>query len=157
MLISLLAYSNVFFTEFSKILKHIKFTIVYCLGNNPTNYYLLRDGRVLPDTISLPEYEVQNAYIYNSDTHTICKANDPFPQGRFRSLPYLSITFQNTYIQQVDISDWLGEIRANPVPNDIQVKQILTLWSLVNKQYIPEGDGTTIHVVDSDANETTIR
>jgi hypothetical protein len=157
MLMTVLAYSNIFLTELSKIWKHMKFTIVYCLGNNPTNYYLLHDGRVLPDSMSLPEYEVQTAYIYNSDTHTICKANDPFPQGRFRSLPYLSITFQNTYIQQVDISDWLGEIRANPVPNDIHVKQILTLWSLATNRYIPEGEGTTIHVVDSDANETIIR
>jgi len=156
MLISCLAYSNILLNAVTKAWRCLKYTLVQYLGNNPTNYYLLKDGRVLPDTISLPDHEIQTAFLYDSESHTIRKASDANPQGRFRPLPYLSITFQNTYIETIDISDWLGEVRANPVPNTMSVQQILSLWSIVNRRYVPTGDNLEIHVVDSDANETVI-
>jgi len=156
MFITALSYANAVISFFSSFWKDTKYLIVGSLGSLPTDYYLLRDGRVLSDTIELPDYERAHAYVYQHTTNTICKATDMFPQGRFRALPYLSITFQNTYIHRVDISDWIGEIRANPVPQDISVKQLLRLWSCVNHRYVPEGEGTIIHVTDSDANETVI-
>jgi len=156
MLISFLAYSNMALFYMSFLWKEIKYAVVDYLGNNPTNYYLLQDGRILPDTIQLPDYERVTAYMYNSDTNTMSKANNLTPEGRFKPLPYLSITIQNDHIPRTDISDWVGEVRANPVPRDMNVKQIIALWSLVNRRYVPNGEGLVIHVVDSDANETVI-
>ena len=156
MLVEFLAYSNICYTELIKALKFLKISLVNVLGNNPTHYYLLSDGRVLPDSISLPEQEFQTAFLYNSDSNTISRANDTTPQGRFKSLPFLSITFKNRYIQSTDISEWIGEVRANPVPVNMSVKQLLTLWSLVKCHYVPTGDNLEINVVDSDANETVI-
>ena len=156
MLIAFLAYSNTALSYVTFLWKEIKYAIVDYLGNNPTNYYLLQDGRILPDTIQLPDYERVTAYMYKSDTNIMCKANNLTPEGRFKPLPYLSITFQNTHIPRTDISDWVGEVRANPVPRDMNVKQIMALWSLVNRRYVPSGEELVIHVVDSDANETVI-
>jgi len=156
MLLEFLAYSNVCLFELTKVLQFFKHALVHTLGNNPTHYYLLNDGRVLPDTIALPGQEFQTAFLYNSTTNTISRANDTTPQGRFKSLPYLSITFKNQYIQSTDISEWIGEVRANPVPVNMNVKQLLTLWSLVKNQYVPIADNLEINIVDSDANETVI-
>jgi len=156
MLISFLAYSNTILFYTTYFLKELKHAIVDFLGNNPTNYYLLEDGRVLPDSIQLPDYERVTAYMYNSNTNTISKANNLTPEGRFKPLPYLSITVQNDHVPRTDISDWVGEVRANPIPRNINVKQIIALWSLVNRRYTPTGEGLVIHVVDSDANETVI-
>lgn len=156
MLLEFLAYANICFTELSKVFQFLKHALVNALGNNPTHYYLLSDGRVLPDSIELPEPDFQTAFLYNSTTNTISRANDTTPQGRFKSLPFLSITFKNQYIQRTDISEWIGEVRANPVPVNMNAKQLLTLWSLVTNRYVPIADNLEINVVDSDANETVI-
>jgi hypothetical protein len=156
MIMECLAYANTAYSTFQKYWKYTKHNVVEYLGPLPQNLYLLQDGRVIPDSIEIPEQEKASAYIYLCETHTICKATNTTPEGRFRPLPFLSIVFQNDYTERTDISEWLGDIRANPVPETIQVKQLLALWSLTTNTFVPQGNGMVVNVTDSDGNDSVL-
>ena len=119
----------------------------YYLGPEPVNYYLFRDGRLLPTTVHVPEGV--DCFVYDAATQQITERNNPNPSGRFRALPYLGIS-----VGTLDISDWLGDVRANPV-FAFRPKQLLELWSLVDNTYV--NLDASIHVVHSDGTEEVIR
>jgi len=121
----------------------VKHELRIWLGPEPSSYYLLSDGRVLPSSITLPEDVRPHTYIYDPHTKYIRLYTNS--SGRFRPLPFLGMRFEDH-----DISDWVGEIRAYPVPN-LSVKQIVTLWSLSHTTYIPAR--LLVHVVKNDGTE----
>jgi hypothetical protein len=77
-------------------------------------------------------------------------------EGRFRPLPYLSLVVEEEDVGNTDLSDWLGELRAKPVPASMRVEQIITLWSLTNNQYLPTTN-TTVRYTTTDGTESVVR
>lgn len=71
------------------------------------------------------------------------------PEVRHRRLHVIAANFSHADTGPVDISDWVGEIRAFPVP-ELPVKQLLTLWSLVHHQYVPLSGGAQVNVTKND-------
>lgn len=122
------------------------------LGPEPEAYYLLSDGQILPTTLVLPDSVFNTTHVYNPDTQRITLASTTEPEGRFRPLPYLAVQVSHPTTGTVDLSDWLGEVRANPVP-DLDTKQLITLWSYLHNRYVPLCPGTTITVTTSDGQE----
>ncbi len=118
------------------------------LGPSPQQFYLLSDGRVLPTTIRLPPIVTSTAFVYDPLTHRMYQNNTP-QDARFRRLPYIAASFNHVSTGEVDISDWLGEIRAHPVP-ELSVKQLLTLWSFANNRYAPLSEGVQVTVTKND-------
>ena len=108
------------------------------LGPEPHNFYLLADGRVLPTTISLPADVEATTFLFNPLTYHFTKATATAPEGRFKpAVPYLSVVIKQPVLGDVDLSEWVGELRANPVPENLPLKQLVTLWSLVHNKYVP--------------------
>jgi hypothetical protein len=135
------------------VASHIRRT----LGPEPQNYWLLHDGRILPEYVNLPPAVESTAFFYDTSTARITLANDRAPQGRFRPLTTISIQIQDEIVGSTDISDWLGEIRANPVP-PLPPHQLIYLWSAVHGQYIPPfSRGTSIVVTTSSGDEEMLR
>jgi hypothetical protein len=118
----------------------------YYLGPEPVNYYLFSDGRIVPSTVDVPEGI--DCFVYDTKTMQITQRTNPNPHGRFRALPYIGIT-----VGTLDISDWLGEIRANPV-HAFRPHQLLELWSLVHQTYV--NLDLPIEVVHSDGRQEVI-
>lgn len=121
------------------------------LGPEPMKLYILKDGSVLPSTLLLPTDMEDEAYIFCPNTNQITSLQNPTPEGRFRPLPYIGIQF-NAVSNSVDISDWLGEIRANPIPPNITVEQIVRVWMFVHNRYISLKN-TKAHIVKNDGTE----
>ena len=108
------------------------------LGPEPQNYYLLADGRIMPTTVTLPRDVAEEALLFNYKKNHITAAVEPLREGRFkRAVPYLSIVIKQPITGDIDLSEWVSEIRANPVPEILTLKQLVTLWSLVHNQYVP--------------------
>jgi len=123
------------------------------LGPEPQSYYLLADNQVLPTTVVLPDSVFQRAYIYDPTTQRITLASNTNPDGRFKRLPYVALQVIHADIGTIDMSDWLGEVRANPVP-DLDVQQLAVLWSYVHCRYVPIfNGGATIKSTTSDGEE----
>jgi len=125
------------------------------LGPEPQDYYLLADGRVLPTTMILPVEIASTAYYYNVAKNQITDIPTGFvTHGRFKpAVPYLSMTIQQPGAADIDLSEWLGELRASPVPQNLPLKQLVTLWSLVKNTYVPSA--YTLAVInDAGENET---
>lgn len=108
------------------------------LGPEPQKFYLLADGRVLPTTIRLPADITELAFIFNPQTQHFTSVAAQTPEGRFKpAVPYLSIVIKQPITGDIDLSEWVGDLRANPVPEILTLKQLVTLWSLVHNQYVP--------------------
>ena len=118
----------------------------YYLGPEPVDYYLFDDGRIIPSMVNIPEGI--ECFVFNTKSMQITKRDNPNPHGRFRALPYLGIS-----VGTLDISDWLGEIRANPV-HTFRPHQLLELWSLVHNTYV--NLDLPIQVIHSDGREELI-
>jgi hypothetical protein len=118
----------------------------YYLGPEPLNYYLFRDGRILPTSVAIPDGI--DCFVFDTKTMQITQRDNPTPNGRFRALPYLGIS-----VGTLDISDWLGEIRANPV-YPFRPHQLLELWSLVHQTYV--NLDLAVQVIHSDGREEII-
>ena len=125
------------------------------LGPEQQQYYLLSDGQVLPSTTQLPDTVRQAAHIYDPLTSRITLFQNREPDGRFRPLRYISMRIDNAIVGNIDISEWLGDIRANPVPS-LSPKQILNLWAYTQNQYIPQEGATTLFVTSSMGEEETV-
>jgi hypothetical protein len=68
----------------------------------------------------------------------LTNAAEPLTTGRFKpAVPYLSVVIKQPIMGDIDLSEWVGELRANPVPETLPLKQLVTLWSLAYNQYIP--------------------
>jgi len=108
------------------------------LGPEPQKFYLLADGRVLPATISLPSDIAELAFIFNPQTQHFTSVTAQTSEGRFKpAVPYLSVVIKQPITGDIDLSEWVGDLRANPVPENLPLKQLVTLWSLVHNQYVP--------------------
>jgi len=108
------------------------------LGPEPVSYFLLADGRVMPVTVILPNDIAEHAFFFNVATNRITAATNPAMEGRFRpAVPYLSVVIKQPILGDIDLSEWIGELRANPVPETLTLKQLVTLWSMVHNQYTP--------------------
>jgi len=121
------------------------------LGPEPLTWLLLADGRILPSSVLLPESVKSSTYEFDPHTNRMKLANDT-EDGRFRPMRYLSLTVEEP-VGNTDLSDWLGEIRAKPVPESMRVQQLITLWSLTNNQYLPITN-VTIRYTNSEGDET---
>ena len=126
------------------------------LGPSPQNILLLEDGQVLPSTTNLPDIVRNSAHLFDPLTNQMTLLNNPSPEGRFRRLHYLSAELQHELVGSLDISDWIGEIRANPVPHTMSLKQLFQLYGQVHSTYIPLSDGVTITGTTSDGETVTI-
>jgi hypothetical protein len=108
------------------------------LGPEPQNYYLLADGRIMPTTIVLPTDVAEVAFLFNYKKNRLTSAVETLTEGRFKpAVPYLSLVIKQPITGDIDLSEWLGELRANPVPENLPLKQLVTLWSLTNSRYVP--------------------
>ena len=125
------------------------------LGPEPQNYYLLADGRVVPTTFALPADVADLAFLFNTLTQHFTSAAATAPDGRFKpAVPYLSVVIKQPITGDIDLSEWVGELRANPVPENLPLKQLVTLWSLINSRYIPLS--YTLETINSDGEYETV-
>jgi len=122
------------------------------LGQSPMYYYICDDGQIIPTTTNVPQEVRRHMYVYDPHTHRITQADNPNPTGRFRPLAILSMRIENPIVGNIDICDWLGNVRANPVPN-LRFQQILALWSCVHNVYIPHNVQTNVYLVRSNGDE----
>jgi len=123
------------------------------LGPEPERLYVFTDGRVAPVRFDLPEALQSTTYVFDPATNRITLASAPEPEGRFRRLPLIGLRLEHPSIEPVDLSDWIGDIRANPVPS-LTTKQLIQIGSYTQQRYLPTGDGAIAHVVGEDG-ETT--
>jgi hypothetical protein len=120
------------------------------IGPQPQAFYLLSDGQVIPSTVNISHTFQANTYVYNPDNYRITLAfSETEPNARFRRLPYIAGNIQHEGIGTIDISDWLGELRAHPIP-DLHIKQLIVLWSLVHNQYVPFTNGLQVTITKND-------
>ena len=119
------------------------------LGPAPQYFYLLQDGRVLPSSVSLPNSLADSTHMYNPFTHKMTLLTNTDPDVRHRRLHVIAANFSHADTGNVDISDWVGEIRANPVP-ELPIRQLLTLWSLVHNRYVPFSGGVQVSITKND-------
>lgn len=131
----------------------LKQALRHWLGPEPQQFYLLADGHVLPTTMEIPESLHATTYIFDPHTNHMVLASNPAPEGRFRRLPYVALSVQDEIVGNIDLTEWIGELRANPVPSDMPVKQLLTVWSLVHNRYVPLSGGVRVDVVGADGEE----
>jgi hypothetical protein len=125
------------------------------LGPEPQNYYLLADGRVVPTTFALPADVADLAFLFNTLTQHFTSAAVPAPMGRFkRAVPYLSVVIKQPITGDIDLSEWVSELRANPVPETLPLKQLVTLWSLTTSRYVPLS--YTLETINSDGEYGTV-
>jgi hypothetical protein len=149
MWLQLLAFWHNFMTLTTNVWNEGKQYLRSILGPAPQTYTLLQDGRVLPGVIALPESVRATSYLYVPETHRISAVENADPNARYRRLSYIAASFQHPSVGNVDISDWLGEIRAYPLP-ELSVKQLLTLWGLTQNMYVPLSGGVQVTITKSD-------
>ena len=125
------------------------------IGPEPHNYYILADGRVLPATIAIPFDVAEIAFLFDVRTNRFTLATAVNTEGRFRpAVKYLSIVLKQPITNNdIDLSDWVGELRANPVPETLSLQQLVTLWSLVHNRYIPFS--YTLALINGDGDNET--
>lgn len=125
------------------------------LGPEPQNFYLLADGRVLPTTFSLPVDIAELAFLFNPLTYHFTSVMVTAPEGRFKpAVPYLSVVIKQPITGDIDLSEWVGDLRANPVPENLPLKQLVTLWSLTNSRYVPLS--YTLETINADGEYETV-
>ena len=131
-------YANIAYDYVQQQVQNAVSALRTWLGPEPQNYYLLADGRVVPTTVTLPPDVAEVAFLFNTLTQHFTSVTATAPMGRFKpAVPYLSIVIKQPITGDIDLSEWVGELRANPVPETLPLKQLITLWSLTNSRYVP--------------------
>ena len=127
------------------------------LGPEPERLYLFADGRITPVRFDLPEALLSTTHVFDPHTNRITLASEQEPEGRFRRLPLIGLRIEHPTIEPVDLSDWIGEIRANPIPT-LTTKQLIQIASYTQQRYLPTGGGAIAHVVgeDGETNQETL-
>ena len=110
------------------------------------NYYILYNGDVIPANVKGAEKYLSSSYLFDTDTQRITAANAPTPAGRFKGIGVLGLSILRKDEPPIDISEWVGNIRANP-PITLTARQLVVLWSKIHKVYIPKK--TNLEVTDS--------
>lgn len=147
MYLQLLAFWHAVTVWWQAMLESAKAHIRSAVGPAPTRYILLEDGRVLPATIELPAAVRNSAYLYDPATHRLVQGAT---EGvRFRRLSTIALSLSHPTVGTLDLSDWIGDLRAHPVP-ELSAKQLLTLWSFAQNQYVPLSDGAQVTLTKND-------
>ena len=147
----ILAYIERLLQWMSAVTKNAKHVARKFLGPEPINYYVLEDGRIIPTTISIPSQLTATTYMFDVQSNRMTLVADPTPTGRFRQLPIIGLVVEKSdWGISHDLTDWLSEIRINPVPSTKQLQslQIIQLWGLLTNNFIPL-NGTTVSTTDS--------
>lgn len=155
MLLTLLAFyerASTFVKNYAEQAKHYARA---WLGPEPQNWYLLPDGRVLPTTIDLPPAVKSETLLYIVGSNRITKASEPEPTGRFRPLRFVAMSYCHGEFGSAEITDWIGDLRANPV-TDVCAKQLLTLYSLSTNHFLPLSGGVRVSVTKNDGETTEL-
>jgi len=103
------------------------------LGPPPVFWYLLPDGRVTRPCIALPTDIHAQTYRYEPKMERLTRMG--VINFRYKPLGYLSMKIESETVGSLDISDWVGDLRANHT--DPPPLQIIQLWSLVHEKYVP--------------------
>jgi hypothetical protein len=151
--LQLLALSEQIYSRVLPYWEYIKQELRNWLGPVPRTYALLQDGGVVPGTFQLSMDIRSRAFVYSPSTKTILKLLN-IEEGRKKPLPFIGIVHKSS-TGETDISEWLGEIRAYPIPEFLTVRQILLLWSFVHETHLPLQD-VTVGVVKDDGTEETV-
>ena len=122
------------------------------LGPEVPNYYVLEDGDTVPTTTTIPVSALQNAYLYDMVTQRLTQIGTT--EGRHRPVPILGLVVQNPIVGPVDLTDWVGELRMNPVA-PINPATLVRLWSVVHNRYIPTYN-TLLEVTDNNGNTSIV-
>jgi hypothetical protein len=147
MFLQLLAFWHAVTVWWQGVQEAIKARIRSVVGPAPACYFLLEDGRVLPATIELPIIVRNTAHIYDPTTHRLSQGAT---EGvRFRRLQIIALSLTHPSVGTLDLSDWVGDLRAHPVP-EIGAKQLLTLWSMAQNTYVPLSDGAQVTITKND-------
>jgi hypothetical protein len=155
MLLALLAYYERASTFIKYYINEGKHVLRALLGPEPQNWYLLPDGRVLPTTMPLPPSIKDATYLYHVGSNRITTANEEEPAGRFRPLRILGMSYEHDDYGSAEITDWVGELRANPVM-DLNSKQLLTLYSLATNHFLPLSGGVRVSITKNDGEITEL-
>jgi hypothetical protein len=148
MLFTLLAFWHNVSVYLAGVWDETKTKLRSWLGPEPMNYYLLQDGRVLPSLINLPPSLAATTHLFNPRNHRMTALNSE-PDARHRRLNVIAANFSHPDTGNIDISDWVGEIRAHPVP-ELSIRQLLSLWSLTHNRFVPFSGGTQVSVTKND-------
>jgi hypothetical protein len=124
------------------------------LGPEPQNWHLLQDGRVLSASIVLPPHILSSAYRFDIQTNQLTKMDSSILTGRYRPLSILALQVSHPDVGDIDLSDWIGEIRMFPA-RDVTPRQLVDLWSASQNRYVPIEDARAI-ITRSDGTEETI-
>lgn len=124
------------------------------LGPEPQNWHLLQDGRVLPASIILPPHVYLSAYMYDIQTNQLTKNDNTLLTGRYRPLSILALQLSHPDVGDIDLSDWIGEIRIFPA-RDVTPRQLVDLWSASQNRYIPIED-TRLTLTRNDGSVETL-
>ena len=154
MLLTLLAFWHRATIFMAHVWDTAKTQIRSWIGPEPQNYYLLQDGRVLPSSVALPASLNSTTHLYDPRSQRMTALNAE-ADARHRRLSIIAANFSHPDTGAVDISDWVGEIRAFPVP-ELPVRQLLTLWSLVHHRYVPLSGGVQVNVTKNDGESDLI-
>ena len=119
------------------------------LGPPSISFWLCDDGQVIPSTITLPPAAASNAYLFDPNNNRLTHFLHLGHDGRHRSLNIIAANFEHPTIGRIDISDWIGEIRAHPTP-DLHIRQLITLWSHVHNHYVPQNGGVSVCFTKND-------
>ena len=149
----ILAYAEQLFNQIAPYWEYAKKELRTWLGPEPLTYYLLTDGRVLPSTITLPDEVKAETFTFDPFLKRMKKSLGE-QEGRLRPLPFIGIVLKTPSFE-VDISEWLGELRAFPNPEFVTAKQLILLWSHVHNKYITFQNGSLL-LVKNDGTEETV-
>jgi hypothetical protein len=115
-------------------LTHAKKACRTVLGPEVPNFYILRNGDVVPTYFSNIEDQLSTAHIYDVETQRISNALIPM-EGRYKPLTILALCITLPNGKKVDLSEWVGNIRANPnIP--LAPKTLIDLWSASTNTYV---------------------
>jgi len=154
MILNLLALAEQLITYAAPYWEYVKQELRTWLGPVPIRYFLIPDGRVLPSIMIMPEDTNANTYVYDPFTKQITKVQAISDEGRYKQLPIIGIVIKHAS-GTIDISDWVGELRAKPVPDFITAKQLVILWSYVHNTFVPFTE-SSLSIVKNDGTEETI-
>jgi len=96
----------------------------------------------------------ENAILYTVETNRLSTV-ETVESGRFRHLPIIALKYENNTVGSIDISDWIGELRMNPV-KPIPALQLMKLWGAVHSAYVPVSD-CIVYTTNSDGEEVILR
>lgn len=133
--------------NYSQSYKRLLFSkIRHYIGPEPSNYYIMPCSRIVSASMNISEQDKSTAILFNTENKTLLSLQKYCDKPQRPK--YISILISHpSFADDIDISDWIGDIRAN---HDISLslKQFVELWSFDNNQYIPFDNNLTLFTID---------